>query len=86
MSLLDQDTSRHTRAACAGCGARDTLTIAMTAGKGGPQVTMTSCPRCEHRQWTDETGVVAGRDLLQVLSGRPDFVFTPLFKGERRRN
>lgn len=74
---------RSAAASCSSCGCRQALTIDMTVGKAGPQVTLTSCPRCEHRVWSSDTGAIARTDVLQVLSGRNDFALVGKASGVR---
>lgn len=83
MSTLQQE--RRSSPTCARCGCAQALTIDMTVGKTGPQVSLTSCPRCEHRAWTGSDGVIDRADVLNVLSGRADFTFVPNERAARRR-
>lgn len=83
MSQLQQE--RSAAASCSNCGCRQALTIDMTVGKAGPRVSLTSCPRCEHRVWSNGTAAIPRTDVLQVLSGREDFVLVEKPSGTRRR-
>ena len=69
--------------ACSNCGAAQALSIEVSDGRGGPRLTMTSCPRCEHRAWTHASGTVVTGDVLRVLSGRADFTLVPAPGGRR---
>lgn len=83
MNALLQERKSNPR--CASCGCPQALTIDMTVGKTGPQVSLTSCPRCEHRVWTGSTGTIQRADVLQVLSGRDDFTLVANERAARRR-
>ena len=76
--------SRKLRSACQHCGAMSTLTVTMPASMEGQQLTMTSCLRCERRQWTTSAGSVSMQDVLRNLSGRRDFALTPTARPTRR--
>ena len=76
----------RTAASCMNCGCRQALTIDMTVGKAGPQVSLTSCPRCEHRAWSSDNEALARTDVLQILSGRSDFSLVETACGSRRRS
>lgn len=70
---------------CRNCGKAQTLSIQLSDGRGGPQLTMTSCSRCEHRQWTHACGEVVDGHVLEVLSGRAEFTLVPAAGRRRRR-
>ena len=77
---------RTPRPTCRRCGSRSPLTIDVIAGPDDDRLTMTSCPECEHREWTYDAGGVAGLDVLCLLSGKPDFSLAPSAGGARRRS
>lgn len=72
--------------ACRRCGHPSPLTIDIVSGPDDYRLTMTSCSQCEHREWTDEVGGVAGLDVLCLLSGNHDFSLAPSGGGARRRS
>ena len=83
---MTQALRAQTAARCTSCGCPQALTIDMTVGKAGPQVSLTSCPRCEHRAWSSGDETLARTDVLQVLSGRSDFSLVETASGSRRRS
>lgn len=57
---------------CSQCGSAGQVELQMR-NKGGPQMTMLSCPRCENRTWLADGELVSNEQALAVVSGREDF-------------
>jgi hypothetical protein len=65
------DTSR-----CPRCGSAGQVELQMR-NKGGPQLTMLSCGRCEHRTWLADGETLSKDQVLAVVSGREDLTSPP---------
>ena len=62
---------------CRRCGVPFPLTIDVVSGPDDYRLTMTSCPQCQHREWTDDAGSVAELDVMCLLSGNRSFTLAP---------
>ena len=64
------DTSR-----CPRCGSPGQVELQMR-NKGGPQLTMLSCGRCENRTWLSDGEPLSPEEVLSVVSGREGFALS----------
>ena len=72
-----------TERSCPECGQPNPVELAMTV-KGGQELTMLSCGRCEARSWLSDGAPVSKSDVLKLTSGDPDFAVVPSAKTQRR--
>ena len=56
---------------CPRCGSAGQVELQMR-NRGGPQMTMLSCGRCENRTWLADGEPLSREEVLAVVAGRED--------------
>ena len=69
---------------CRSCGSDRLISIDMAPAKDQSPLTITSCLRCEDRQWSDAGGRLARPDVLRRLAQRGNFDLVPGRDARRR--
>ena len=69
---------------CRDCGRPGPVELQMTV-KGGQELTMLSCTRCQARSLLSDGEPVSREEVLQLTSGNPDFVQLPTERAPRKR-